>query len=130
PESRPSPTETEESPSVYLRDGSALPDATEVRTPSPERALAYVDYALKTLSTAAWRQHLLVTLHVYQYSLVESKGPGKNVSVIGGRTRLHVLHVGGGRPGVGAGPCPALPQSGAAHVLVAVFNGARHLPYK
>ena len=67
--------------------------------------------------------HLLYTLHVYQYS-VERSGRG---GVAGGRSRLHLLDLGScGRSAAGG----AMTLSALGNVLVALFNGQRHLPHR
>ncbi|GFU10635.1 kinesin-like protein KIF26B [Trichonephila clavipes] len=73
--------------------------------------------------------HFLFTLHVYQYR-VEKGGRG---GVAGGRSRLHLFDLGScekttkSRDG-GSGSCLSL--SALGNVILALFNGQKHVPYK
>ncbi|CAG9820272.1 unnamed protein product [Phaedon cochleariae] len=115
--------DSEQSPGVYLRDDPLLgsqPPPCELRVPSAERAARYLDAALEG-SKDAKDKHLLCTLHVYQYSVAGKGG------VAGGRSRLHLFDLGNSdRSKAGGG----IPLSGLGNVLLAIFNGQRHLPYK
>ncbi|XP_038214932.1 kinesin-like protein CG14535 isoform X1 [Zerene cesonia] len=119
--------DTEQSPGVYLRDdplfGTHLQNQSELRVHSAEKAAFYLDAALHTRGTREEGKdsHLLYTLHVYQYS-VGGKG-----AVAGGRSRLHLIDLGNSERGKTNG---GIPLSGLGNILLAIFNGQRHLPYR
>ncbi|KAJ2942717.1 hypothetical protein O0L34_g2187 [Tuta absoluta] len=119
--------DTEQSPGVYLRDdplfGTHLQNQSELRVHSAEKAAFYLDAALATRGTREEGKdsHLLYTLHVYQYS-VGGKG-----AVAGGRSRLHLIDLGNSERGKTNG---GIPLSGLGNILLAIFNGQRHLPYR
>ncbi|KAG8198478.1 hypothetical protein JTE90_022208 [Oedothorax gibbosus] len=122
-------------PGVYLRDdpvfGSQLMNQSELRAPTAERAAFLLDAALAARTTEndedAKNAHFLFTLHVYQYR-VEKGGRG---GVAGGRSRLHLFDLGScektSKSG-GAGGCLSL--SALGNVILALFNGQKHVPYK
>ncbi|KAM5337780.1 kinesin-like protein KIF26A [Glossophaga mutica] len=124
------------SPGVYLREdpvcGTQLQNQSELRAPTAEKAAFYLDAALAARSTsrascpedARGTSHMLFTLHVYQYR-VEKCGEG---GMSGGRSRLHLLDLGGceGAPG---GP-PGLSLTALGSVLLALLSGAKHVPYR
>ncbi|XP_051169853.1 kinesin-like protein GA13060 isoform X2 [Leptopilina boulardi] len=117
--------DSEQSPAVYLRDDPLfgtlqLQQHSELRAPTAERAAFYLDAAV------AGRQregdtHMLYTLHVYQYSVAGKGG------VAGGRSRLHLMDLGNSDRGKSSG---GIPLSGLGNILIAIFNGQKHLPYK
>ncbi|VVC93157.1 unnamed protein product [Leptidea sinapis] len=119
--------DTEQSPGVYLRDdpllGNQLQNQSELRVHSAEKAAFYLDAALQTRGAREEGKdsHLLYTLHVYQYS-VGGKG-----AVAGGRSRLHLIDLGNSERGKTNG---GIPLSGLGNILLAIFNGQRHLPYR
>ncbi|XP_059476106.1 kinesin-like protein CG14535 isoform X2 [Neocloeon triangulifer] len=124
----------EQSPGVYLRDdpllGAQLQHNSELRVPTAEKAAFYLDAAVAARTRASNTpgeeprdSHLLFTLHVYQYS-VDKSGKG---GVAGGRSRLHLLDLGSCERGRTSG---GIPLSGVANVLLAIFNGQKHLPYR
>ncbi|XP_072939240.1 kinesin-like protein CG14535 isoform X2 [Epargyreus clarus] len=119
--------DTEQSPGVYLRDdplfGTHLQNQSELRVHSAEKAAFYLDAALATRGAREEGKdsHLLYTLHVYQYS-VGGKG-----AVAGGRSRLHLIDLGNSERGKTNG---GIPLSGLGNILLAIFNGQRHLPYR
>ncbi|XP_063822889.1 kinesin-like protein CG14535 [Ostrinia nubilalis] len=119
--------DTEQSPGVYLRDdplfGTHLQNQSELRVHSAEKAAFYLDAALATRGQREEGKdsHLLYTLHVYQYS-VGGKG-----AVAGGRSRLHLIDLGNSERGKTNG---GIPLSGLGNILLAIFNGQRHLPYR
>ncbi|XP_041988563.1 kinesin-like protein CG14535 isoform X2 [Aricia agestis] len=119
--------DSEQSPGVYLRDdplfGTHLQNQSELRVHSAEKAAFYLDAALSTRGTREEGRdsHLLYTLHVYQYS-VGGKG-----AVAGGRSRLHLIDLGNAERGKTNG---GIPLSGLGNILLAIFNGQRHLPYR
>ncbi|XP_067010239.2 kinesin-like protein CG14535 [Anabrus simplex] len=120
--------DSEQSPGVYLRDdplfGTQLQNQSELRVPSAEKAAFYLDAALSSRSQArddGKDCHLLYTLHVYQYSVAGRGG------VAGGRSRLHLIDLGSCERGKSSG---GIPLSGLGNVLLAIFNGQKHLPYR
>ncbi|XP_068085251.1 kinesin-like protein CG14535 [Anabrus simplex] len=121
-------TDSEQSPGVYLRDdplfGTQLQNQSELRVPSAEKAAFYLDAALNTRSLGQVEgkdSHLLYTLHVYQYSVAGRGG------VAGGRSRLHLIDLGSCERGKASG---GIPLSGLGNVLLAIFNGQKHLPHR
>lgn len=93
---------------------------TELRAPTAERAALFLDAALAGRhhhSTASLEPALIFTLHVYQYSL------GGKGAVAGGRSRLHLIDLGGCANRTGG-----LPLSGIGNVLLAILSGQRHPP--
>lgn len=145
-------TESEESPGVYLRDdpllGTQLQNQSELRAPTAEKAAFYLDAALAartdSSSPNARKSHLLYTLHVCQYSVERTPnrtGGGGHCSsgsgasrVAGGRSRLHLLDLGScqqnGRAVANGQSANTMTLSGLGNVLVALFNGQRHLPHR
>ncbi|KAL4705346.1 hypothetical protein ACJJTC_006832 [Scirpophaga incertulas] len=119
--------DSEQSPGVYLRDdplfGTHLQNQAELRVHSAEKAAFYLDAALATRGAREEGKdsHLLYTLHIYQYS-VGGKG-----AVAGGRSRLHLIDLGNSERGKTNG---GIPLSGLGNILLAIFNGQRHLPYR
>ncbi|XP_055710122.1 kinesin-like protein CG14535 isoform X2 [Phlebotomus papatasi] len=112
-------TESDESPGVYLRD-DFLGGPTELRAPTAERAALFLDTALAGRATghnSPLEPALIFTLHVYQYSLAGKGG------VAGGRSRLHLVDLGGCANRAGG-----LPLSGIGNVLLAILSGQRHPP--
>ncbi|XP_055685396.1 kinesin-like protein CG14535 isoform X2 [Lutzomyia longipalpis] len=113
-------TESDESPGVYLRD-DFLGGPTELRAPTAERAALFLDTALAGRasghSCSPLEPALIFTLHVYQYSLAGKGG------VAGGRSRLHLIDLGGCANRAGG-----LPLSGIGNVLLAILSGQRHPP--
>ncbi|PSN34765.1 hypothetical protein C0J52_21183 [Blattella germanica] len=121
----------EQSPGVYLRDdplfGTQLQNQSELRVPTAEKAAFYLDAAVSSRSGGrgdgvSGDSHLLYTLHVYQYSVA-----GKGHGVAGGRSRLHLIDLGSCERGKASG---GIPLSGLGNVLLAIFNGQKHLPYR
>ncbi|KAF5292502.1 hypothetical protein FQR65_LT01646 [Abscondita terminalis] len=119
--------DSEQSPGVYLRDDPLLgnqPPHCELRVPTAERAAHYLDIAVESRAPTkeeARNSHLLFTLHVYQYSVAGKGG------VAGGRSRLHLFDLGNSERGKSSG---SIPLSGLGNILLAIFNGQKHLPYK
>ncbi|KAH8409525.1 hypothetical protein KR222_007719, partial [Zaprionus bogoriensis] len=125
--------ESDDSPGIYLRD-DFLGGPTELRAPSAERAALFLDAALAgrlkssagTASASGSNSNagvlesaLIFTLHVYQYSLSRKGG------VAGGRSRLHIIDLGGC-----ANRSGGLPLSGIGNILLAILSGQRHPPHK
>ncbi|XP_026668699.1 kinesin-like protein CG14535 isoform X2 [Ceratina calcarata] len=118
--------DSEQSPAVYLRDdplfGSLqLQQHSELRAPTAERAAFYLDAAVAGRQRDDGDAHMLYTLHVYQYSVAGKGG------VAGGRSRLHLMDLGNSDRGKSSG---GIPLSGLGNILLAIFNGQKHLPYK
>ena len=71
--------------------------------------------------------HFIFSLHVYQYS-VENNKKGGGCGVIGGRSRLHLIDFGCcDRTKTSGGN---ITLSGLGNVILGIFNGQRHLPFK
>nr|XP_012601965.1 kinesin-like protein KIF26A [Microcebus murinus] len=132
-----------QSPGACLREdpvcGAQLLNQSELRAPTAEKAAFYLDAALAARSTsragcgegARRSSHLLFTLHVYQYR-VEKCGRG---AMSGGRSRLHLIDLGSceaapGRAGEAAGGPLCLSLSALGSVILALVNGAKHVPYR
>ncbi|XP_076766277.1 uncharacterized protein LOC143433053 isoform X2 [Xylocopa sonorina] len=118
--------DSEQSPAVYLRDdplfGSLqLQQHSELRASTAERAAFYLDAAVAGRQREDGGAHMLYTLHVYQYSVAGKGG------VAGGRSRLHLMDLGNSDRGKASG---GIPLSGLGNILLAIFNGQKHLPYK
>ncbi|KAG5881783.1 hypothetical protein JTB14_033143 [Gonioctena quinquepunctata] len=119
--------DSEQSPGVYLRDDPLFgnqPAHCELRVPTAEKAAHYLDAAVecRSLTREDTRDsHLLFTLHVYQYSVAGKGG------VAGGRSRLHLIDLGNSDRGKASG---GIPLSGVGNIILAIFNGQKHLPYK
>ncbi|XP_054710842.1 uncharacterized protein LOC129220447 [Uloborus diversus] len=125
-------------PGVYLRDdptvfGSYLTNHSELRAPTAERAAFLLDAAIAARTQdneeEAKNSHFLFTLHVYQYRVEK----GERGGVSGGRSRLHLFDLGScektnkSRDG-SSGGCLSL--SALGNVILALFNGQKHVPYK
>ncbi|XP_026825287.1 kinesin-like protein CG14535 isoform X2 [Ooceraea biroi] len=118
--------DSEQSPAVYLRDDPLfgtlqLQQHSELRAPTAERAAFYLDAAVAGRQREDSDAHMLYTLHVYQYSVAGKGG------VAGGRSRLHLMDLGNSERGKSSG---GIPLSGLGNILLAIFNGQKHLPYK
>ncbi|XP_058450660.1 kinesin-like protein CG14535 isoform X3 [Malaya genurostris] len=112
-------TESDDSPGMYLRD-DFLGRPTELRAPTAERAALFLDLALSGRAQSSSNNlepALIYTLHVYQYSLSGKRG------VEGGRSRLHLIDLGGC-----ANRSGGLPLSGIGNVLLAILSGQKHPP--
>lgn len=90
---------------------------TELRAPTAERAALYLDIALSGRHQNGLDPALIFTLHVYQYSLAGKGG------VAGGRSRLHLIDLGGVANRNGG-----LPLTGIGNILLAILSGQRHPP--
>ncbi|XP_030070232.1 kinesin-like protein KIF26A isoform X2 [Microcaecilia unicolor] len=131
-----------QSPGVYLREdpicGTQLQNQSELRAPTAEKAAYFLDAAIAARSTSRpecdeeerRNSHMLFTLHIYQYRM-EKSGKG---GMSGGRSRLHLIDLGScekvlckSRDGGGA-LCLSLTALG--NVILALVNGAKHVPYK
>ncbi|XP_051880436.1 kinesin-like protein KIF26A isoform X2 [Pristis pectinata] len=131
-----------QSPGVYLREdpvcGTQLQNQNELRAPTAEKAAYFLDAAIASRRTSRpdcdeeerRNSHMLFTLHIYQYRM-EKSGKG---GMSGGRSRLHLVDLGScekvlskSRDG-GGGLCLSL--SALGNVILALVNGAKHVPYK
>ncbi|NXI60423.1 KI26A protein, partial [Chloroceryle aenea] len=131
-----------QSPGVYLREdpicGTQLQNQSELRAPTAEKAAFFLDAAIAARSTSKLEceeedrrnSHMLFTLHIYQYRM-EKSGKG---GMSGGRSRLHLIDLGScekvlskSRDG-GGSLCLSL--SALGNVILALINGAKHVPYK
>uniref|UniRef100_UPI00398E4B3D kinesin-like protein KIF26B n=1 Tax=Pristiophorus japonicus TaxID=55135 RepID=UPI00398E4B3D len=131
-----------QSPGVYLREdpicGTQLQNQSELRAPTAEKAAYFLDAAIASRRTSRpdcdeeerRNSHMLFTLHIYQYRM-EKSGKG---GMSGGRSRLHLVDLGScekvlskSRDG-GGGLCLSL--SALGNVILALVNGAKHVPYK
>uniref|UniRef100_A0A8D0GJJ0 Kinesin family member 26A n=1 Tax=Sphenodon punctatus TaxID=8508 RepID=A0A8D0GJJ0_SPHPU len=131
-----------QSPGVYLREdpicGTQLQNQSELRAPTAEKAAFFLDAALAARRTSKpecdeedrRNSHMLFTLHIYQYRM-EKSGKG---GMSGGRSRLHLIDLGScekvlskSRDG-GGSLCLSL--SALGNVILALINGAKHVPYK
>ncbi|XP_050010734.1 kinesin-like protein KIF26A isoform X2 [Alexandromys fortis] len=132
-----------QSPGMYLREdpvcGTQLQNQNELRAPTAEKAAFYLDAALAARSTShagcgedtRRSSHMLFTLHVYQYR-VEKCGQG---GMSGGRSRLHLIDLGScetalSRGGEASGGPLCLSLSALGSVILALVNGAKHVPYR
>ncbi|KAI5745610.1 hypothetical protein M8J76_012662 [Diaphorina citri] len=112
-----SSSQHDQSPGVYLCEEPQL--QSELRVPTPEKAAFYLDAALSARTSSEC--HFLYSLHVYQYSVAGKGG------VAGGRSRLHVLDLGSCERVKGQS---AMTLSAVGNVLIAIFNGQKHLPHR
>ncbi|XP_065052250.1 uncharacterized protein LOC135681616 isoform X2 [Rhopilema esculentum] len=135
------------SPSLYLQRERTGPvqfaDFTELRAPSAEKASFYFDAAITARTKPAHEQtdpdpaedpserqnsNMIFTFHVYQY-MIDKVGTGE---VHGGRSRFHLIDLSGCKrnkkhrePGDSW-----LSLSSLGNVLVALANGAKHVPHR
>lgn len=88
-----------------------------------------------TFTSTAWegkvqvRSNNVYVEFVFRLSLIDSN-TYLNVSVFavaGGRSRLHLIDLGNSERGKTNG---GIPLSGLGNILLAIFNGQRHLPYR
>uniref|UniRef100_A0ACB8G5C7 Uncharacterized protein n=1 Tax=Sphaerodactylus townsendi TaxID=933632 RepID=A0ACB8G5C7_9SAUR len=131
-----------QSPGVYLREdpicGTQLQNQSELRAPTAEKAAFYLDAALAARSTSRpecdeedrRNSHMLFTLHIYQYRM-EKSGKG---GMSGGRSRLHLIDLGSCEKVLSkcrdGGGSLCLSLSALGSVILALINGAKHVPYK
>ncbi|XP_014876232.1 kinesin-like protein KIF26A isoform X2 [Poecilia latipinna] len=128
-------------PAVSLREdpvcGSQLQNQTELRATSAERAAYFLDAALAERRSsrtpddqdARRNSHFLFTLHLYQ-----ERADKSNKATVSGRSRLHLLDLGSCETDIsrtregGAAQCLSL--SALGNVILALSNGAKHVPYR
>uniref|UniRef100_A0A3Q3RKN9 Kinesin-like protein KIF26A n=1 Tax=Mastacembelus armatus TaxID=205130 RepID=A0A3Q3RKN9_9TELE len=128
-------------PAVSLREdpicGSQLQNQTELRANNAEQAAFFLDAALAARRSsrmpgdqeARRNSHFLFTLHLYQERLNKS-----NKAAVSGRSRLHLLDLGSCETDIsrtregGGGQCLSL--SALGNVVLALANGAKHVPYR
>ncbi|XP_030577188.1 kinesin-like protein KIF26A [Archocentrus centrarchus] len=128
-------------PAVALREdpvcGSQLQNQTELRATSAERAASFLDVALAARRSSQMpddqevrrNSHFLFTLHLSQERLDKS-----NKAAVSGRSRLHLLDLGSCETDIsrtregGGGQCLSL--SALGNVILALANGAKHVPYR
>uniref|UniRef100_A0A3Q2U386 Kinesin family member 26A n=1 Tax=Fundulus heteroclitus TaxID=8078 RepID=A0A3Q2U386_FUNHE len=128
-------------PAVSLREdpvcGSQLQNQTELRAPSAERAAFFLDTALAVRRSsrtpndqdARRNSHFLFTLHLYQ-----ERADKSSRATVSGRSRLHLLDLGSCETDIsrtregGGGQCLSL--SALGNVILALSNGAKHVPYR
>uniref|UniRef100_A0A3B4XQH5 Kinesin family member 26A n=1 Tax=Seriola lalandi dorsalis TaxID=1841481 RepID=A0A3B4XQH5_SERLL len=128
-------------PAVSLREdpvcGSQLQNQTELRANNAERAAFFLDAALAERRSsrapndqeARRNSHFLFTLHLYQERLDKS-----SKAAMSGRSRLHLLDLGSCETDIsrtregGGGQCLSL--SALGNVILALANGAKHVPYR
>ncbi|XP_068454920.1 kinesin-like protein KIF26A [Clinocottus analis] len=128
-------------PAVSLREdplcGSQLQNQTELRAHNAERAAFFLDAALTARRSsrapsdheAQRNSHFLFTLHLNQERL--DKG---SKAAMSGRSRLHLLDLGSCETNIsqtregGGGQCLSL--SALGNVVLALANGAKHVPYR
>ncbi|XP_065695163.1 kinesin-like protein KIF26A isoform X2 [Patagioenas fasciata] len=131
-----------QSPGVYLREdpicGTQLQNQSELRAPTAEKAAFFLDAAIAARSTSKpeceeedrRNSHMLFTLHIYQYRM-EKSGKG---GMSGGRSRLHLIDLGSCEKVLSksrdAGGSLCLSLSALGNVILALINGAKHVPYK
>ncbi|XP_047429434.1 kinesin-like protein KIF26A isoform X2 [Mugil cephalus] len=126
---------------VSLREdpicGSQLQNQTELRATSAERAAFFLDAAVAARRSsrtpddqeARRNSHFLFTLHLYQERLDKS-----SKAAVSGRSRLHLLDLGSCETDIsrtregGGGQCLSL--SALGNVVLALANGAKHVPYR
>ncbi|XP_069028602.1 kinesin-like protein KIF26A isoform X1 [Embiotoca jacksoni] len=128
-------------PAVSLREdpvcGSQLQNQTELRAISAERAAFFLDAALAARRSsrepsdqeACRNSHFLFTLHLLQERLDKS-----SKAAMSGGSRLHLLDLGSCETDIsrtregGGGQCLSL--SALGNVVLALANGAKHVPYR
>ncbi|KAG7218347.1 hypothetical protein INR49_020462 [Caranx melampygus] len=128
-------------PAVSLREdpicGSQLQNQTELRANDAERAAFFLDAALAARRSSralsdqevCRNSHFLFTLHLYQERMDKS-----SKAAMSGRSRLHLLDLGSCETDIsrtregGGGQCLSL--SALGNVILALANGAKHIPYR
>ncbi|XP_061700249.1 kinesin-like protein KIF26A isoform X2 [Syngnathoides biaculeatus] len=131
-----------QSPGIHLREdpicGTQLQNQSELQAPTAEKAAFFLDAAISARSTSRSdadeeerrNSHMLFTLHIYQYRM-EKSGKG---GMSGGRSRLHLIDLGSCEKVLsksreaGGGACLSLNALG--NVIMALANGAKHVPYR
>ncbi|KAJ7988211.1 hypothetical protein DPEC_G00321250 [Dallia pectoralis] len=129
-------------PGVSLHEdpvcGTQLQNQSELRAATAERAAYFLDVALAARSTSRPQtdeesrrnSHVLFTLHLYQHCMEKNAKGGMS----GGRSHLHLLDLGSCETDLsrtregGGGQCLSL--SALGNVILALVNGAKHVPYR
>ncbi|XP_076318270.1 uncharacterized protein LOC143229595 [Tachypleus tridentatus] len=126
------------SPSLLLQSdsiyGTHLSNQSEIRAPTAEKASFLLDAALAARSKVEnedekRNSHFLFTLHVYQYRFEK----GNRSGVAGGRSRLSLIDLGSCEKIVkprDGDVSHGLSVSALGNVIIALFNGQKHVPYK
>eukprot|EP00112_Aurelia_sp_Birch-Aquarium-sp1_P003735 Seg142.4 transcript_id=Seg142.4/GoldUCD/mRNA.D3Y31 product="Kinesin-like protein KIF26A" protein_id=Seg142.4/GoldUCD/D3Y31 len=135
------------SPSLYLQRERTGPvqfaDFTELRAPSAEKASFYFDASINSRTRPLHEEvnadpsedpserqnsNMIFTFHVYQY-MIDKVGTGE---IHGGRSRFHLIDLSGckrsRRHKESGGSWLSLSNLG--NVLVALANGAKHVPHR
>ncbi|CAL8312125.1 unnamed protein product [Lota lota] len=144
------PQEVQRRPGVLLQEdplcGSKLQNQRELRASTADHAAFFLDAALAARTSSRGRcdeatrrnSHFLFTLHVHQQRPEKSA----KAAVTAGRSRLHLLDLGscescvggaGGGAGAGGGGgagAQCLSLSALGSVILALVNGAKHVPYR
>ncbi|XP_068198640.1 kinesin-like protein KIF26A [Antennarius striatus] len=127
-------------PAVALREdplcGSQLQNQTELQATNAKQAAFFLDAALAARSNQEpgnqemrRNSHFLFTLHLYQERLDKT-----HKATMSGRSRLHLLDLGSCESDIsrtregGGGQCLSL--SALGNVILALANGAKHVPYR
>ncbi|XP_034722138.1 kinesin-like protein KIF26A, partial [Etheostoma cragini] len=117
--------------------GSQLQNQTEMRANSAHQAAFFLDVAVATRRSsqapsdqeARRNSHFLFTLHLYQ-----DRPDKSNKAAVSGRSRLHLLDLGSCETDVSrtreAGTAQCLSLSALGNVILALANGAKHVPYR
>jgi len=135
------------SPSLYLQRERTGPvqfaDFTELRAPSAEKASFYFDAALNSRTRPAHEEensdpaddpfekqnsNMIFTFHVYQY-MIDKVGAG---DIHGGRSRFHLIDLSGCKQNKKHKESNGswLTLSNLGNILVALANGAKHVPHR
>ncbi|XP_032222291.2 kinesin-like protein KIF26B isoform X2 [Nematostella vectensis] len=134
------------SPSVFLREGKSggmqLLNPSELRASSAEKAAFYLDAALAARTRPSGdngpdgsaerdetkNSHMFFTVHIYR---VEKHS--KSTGVHGGRSRLHLIDLASCEGYTGSkkdGGASSMSIAGLGNVIIALINGAKHVPHK
>ncbi|XP_028393329.1 kinesin-like protein KIF26A isoform X2 [Dendronephthya gigantea] len=129
-------------PSVYLYDdpvsGPQLLNHSELRASTPEKAAFYLDAALaaRTIpnnekdTEETLNSHMFFTIHVYQSRVDKIAG---KMGVHGGRSRLHLIDLASCERYNSSKKeisCCSMSLNGLGNVIIALINGAKHVPHK
>ncbi|EDO49027.1 predicted protein [Nematostella vectensis] len=130
------------SPSVFLREGKSggmqLLNPSELRASSAEKAAFYLDAALAARTRPSGdngpdetkNSHMFFTVHIYR---VEKHSKSTGGKVHGGRSRLHLIDLASCEGYTGSkkdGGASSMSIAGLGNVIIALINGAKHVPHK